>query len=607
MKGKDLLIGLSYISPKYIEEAENDTISPASGRKLFRRPLLVAAIIALMLLLVGCGVVYVLKMQNMKIGEQEVAYDVFDYDPDSGEAVAYVGKDTMTQQVLTLTGLKGTPSYQATQEWFAFKREYDPDYAISEAMEEDPITVPEVYEGYYPYTQVMMDKIDEIAAKYDLNLMGDKHSLHNGRLFYEEAGIDSLLVSDSSAVIDVQHASIYEGGSMQLSLFFMKMPEEAGQWPVEMTNCMYYTPKDCFSPYTMEIGDLADWQEWNYTTASGYNVLLLRSGGLCWIICDREDAMISYRLDTRSEWYSQEPGGSSMTDRQLERIADAFDFSIEPKFTGMVTSFDGVDPTNPVQTQNGYTIEVKDVISDGLIDYITLGITAPDGVDLTRSVIDDGREVIPRLGGGAGELAPKSGEDILDSGGSYMLDDGDGLGNTHTVILEIVARRKGENSQEPAIEKGDIWTLYWEDLVAEYYSGSLLGNVEFWRAEGYWQFDIHFDKGDFREFELIREPVTMNTVVGWTLQGEDVYEDVTLKSFTLRSLSATAEFEDQGGDLTDYQNERYVTVVLKDGSEIRLQQTSQAINVYQLQAEREIPLDEVDHVRLADGTKLEMP
>lgn len=607
MKGNNLLLGLNYIDPRFIEEAEVETISDGSGRKAFRRPLLVAAVIALALLLVGCGVAYVLKMQNMKIGEQEITYDVYDYDPDSGEAIANMGKDTATQQVLTLTGLKGTPSYQATQEWFAFKKEYDPDYGISEAMEENPITFPAEFEGYYPYTQEMVDKIDEIAAKYDLNLMGDGHSLHRGRLFYEEAGIDSLLVPESGAKIDVEHASIYEGGSLWISLFFMKMPEEAGQWPVEMTNCMYYTKKDCFSPYTMEIGDFANWQEWNYTTAAGYNVLLLRSGGLCWIICDRADAMISYRLDTRSEWYSQQPGGSAMTDRQLEMIADAFDFSIEPNFQGMVTSFEGVDPTNPVQTQNGYTIEVKDAVSDGQIGYITLGITAPEGVNLTRSVMDDGIEVVPKLGGGAGELVPKSGEDIWGSQNIYMMDDGDGLPNTHNLILEIIPTREGEDGEEPAIEEGAVWSLYWEDLVAEYYSGSLLGNVECWRVEGYWQFDIPFDKGDFREFELIQEPVSMNTVVGWTLKGEDVYGDVKLKSFVLRSLSATVEFEDQGGDLTDYQNERYVTVVLKDGSEIRLQEVSQAVNVYQMRADSPIPLDEVDYVRLADGTKLAMP
>lgn len=55
MNGKDLLIALGNISHKYYEEAENGTFAEAQKHKTFRHPLLVAAIIALTLLLVGCG------------------------------------------------------------------------------------------------------------------------------------------------------------------------------------------------------------------------------------------------------------------------------------------------------------------------------------------------------------------------------------------------------------------------------------------------------------------------------------------------------------------------------------------------------------------------
>ena len=54
MNGKELLLGLSYISPKYIEEAKNYSVSQKRIR--FRKPLLIAAVIALTLLLVGCAV-----------------------------------------------------------------------------------------------------------------------------------------------------------------------------------------------------------------------------------------------------------------------------------------------------------------------------------------------------------------------------------------------------------------------------------------------------------------------------------------------------------------------------------------------------------------------
>ena len=61
MNGQNLLIGLSHIDRKFIEESENDTIGtknstlkePTQGRKIFRKPLLIAAIVALMLFLLA--------------------------------------------------------------------------------------------------------------------------------------------------------------------------------------------------------------------------------------------------------------------------------------------------------------------------------------------------------------------------------------------------------------------------------------------------------------------------------------------------------------------------------------------------------------------------
>lgn len=64
MNGKDLLIELGSISPKYYDEAENDTLVSETRHRPLRRPLLIAAIIALTALLVGCGVMVVTRMLN---------------------------------------------------------------------------------------------------------------------------------------------------------------------------------------------------------------------------------------------------------------------------------------------------------------------------------------------------------------------------------------------------------------------------------------------------------------------------------------------------------------------------------------------------------------
>ena len=68
MNGQEIFLGLSYISRKYIEEAETETVSGGRGKAhRIPRPFLLAAVIALLLLLVGCAAVYVLNMEHVKI------------------------------------------------------------------------------------------------------------------------------------------------------------------------------------------------------------------------------------------------------------------------------------------------------------------------------------------------------------------------------------------------------------------------------------------------------------------------------------------------------------------------------------------------------------
>ena len=78
--------------------------------------------------------VYVLSLKEIKLGDQTATRDIYEYDADSGEAVAYVGQETYTQQVLTLAGMSGTPASKAAQEWYAFLESYDPDREIQKSV-----------------------------------------------------------------------------------------------------------------------------------------------------------------------------------------------------------------------------------------------------------------------------------------------------------------------------------------------------------------------------------------------------------------------------------------------------------------------------------------
>ena len=63
MNGEDLFRGLNYVNAKFIDEAE--TVTQLKGEKKIlslRRPVLIAAIIAILLMLVGCGAVIYLTL-----------------------------------------------------------------------------------------------------------------------------------------------------------------------------------------------------------------------------------------------------------------------------------------------------------------------------------------------------------------------------------------------------------------------------------------------------------------------------------------------------------------------------------------------------------------
>ena len=100
-----------------------DVHAKTNNRTSRSRSLLIAALVALMLLLVGCAVMYVLRLQDMSVGK-ETYTQTFD---DSGKAIEPVEKEW---DVLTPFGHSGDPIQLATKEWSDFVETYDPDGGV---------------------------------------------------------------------------------------------------------------------------------------------------------------------------------------------------------------------------------------------------------------------------------------------------------------------------------------------------------------------------------------------------------------------------------------------------------------------------------------------
>lgn len=613
MNGKDIFMGLKYVGEDLIEEAEYGHFplretSPAKKTPKLRRSLLVAAVIAMMLLLVGCAVVYVLRMQEIRIGEQQTYRDIFAYDPDTGAAVEYLGQETVTEQVLTLAGMKGSPNYLAAQEWFAFKQEYDPDYSIIMELQKVGAVpeFPEEYESYNIYSREMKDKLDEILKKYNLKLIGRTIPFRTEELTCKALGLENIVAAGSNAAMELDYAGYQECGNLNMD-FDLILPDG------ENTRChIFYMRKDAFTEDVISLEEIESWKEWNYTTASGADVLIFCSPSDWWgyVFCNMPNYTVTLRFTFIDEQYSNDIAGNMivdkeiMTERQIEQLADAVDFSFEPRL------IDGwEDLANQTMDSGeeieGYSVELKSVKSDGNNAFITLGITAPEGVNLTEH---NEYPILLKHSNRWGFFEPVSNISGNVSGGYYSEDDGDGKTNTQNAVLEYSADAEHMRDGEIPFSAGKVWNIYWQDLHASYLDEGTNEVVQYPLVNGTWSFDVVFEDVITEELEMITKPVLSRASYGWDLQGNDVYQETMITSFILRPMSATiiCDLEDVAPDFLT-EGDRCIYVVLKDGNRIALHGDNGGSGIQNLQPESQIDLNLVAYVVLCDGTKLLVP
>ena len=287
-----------------------------AGAKPLPRLWLVAAVIGLMLLLVGCTVAYVLRLQDLKVAEyRPTTPTVYD---ENGDVISLPTLAPRTQ--ITLQGA----NQEALAEWNSFCRDYDPDGAIVTANDNNELGIPNPY--YIPYgcySWEMVNKLDEIVQKYDLKLL----SPDVGCQYYESSVLFSSLGIDGVFHGDVEYLAgyFYPEGIFNIALLFQP---DTDQWPYEDNLAeYYYSVKEYFDPVYYEVADLENCTQWNYTRSDGRTVLLVMNDEWARIIADLQDALVTVSFAS-SKW----DGGTKvqMTQSALEQISEQFDFSIQP-------------------------------------------------------------------------------------------------------------------------------------------------------------------------------------------------------------------------------------------------------------------------------------
>ncbi|MBP3683741.1 MAG: hypothetical protein J6J12_02095 [Oscillospiraceae bacterium] len=365
MTGKDLLIGLGNISQKYYEEAENETLAEEKPRRLFRKPLLIAAIITLTALLVGCAVVYALRLQDMSIG-QETYTQTFDDDGKYLEAPV-----EKTRDILTLFGHSGDRIQQATAEWFDFLETYDPDGALMDNNPDHP-EIPNHYEyTYHCYTAEMAAKIDEIAAKYGLKLLEEWLPFQRWQsdIFLEESGIHSLLLPGSGAQMTELSGMFYPPYNFDIDMGVSTDQLDGGLWVTVL-----YSHKDYFPRDYPGGTDLSLYEQWDYTAPDGTQLLLaLNNKGHGYVIAELEDAMMILSVDGNYSQSAYPTEEEIMTRDELEIAASLFDYTIQPQILdrdGVMAKLEASDAA--YNAQHAYEPETYGSFSEVLLSqFIT--------------------------------------------------------------------------------------------------------------------------------------------------------------------------------------------------------------------------------------------
>lgn len=571
MNGQEIFLGLSYISRKYIEEAETETVSGGAGKAhRIRRPFLLAAVIALALLLVGCAAVYVLKMEHVKIssGTDQRDYSLVD-------GVYVKDPHTVDTTTLSMAGLKGSNAYKACADFYAYETELRASASASG--------------DWTGYDDAINAKAQELAEQYGLKPEGQPLTFRTTRNLCDALGVERFVRNSQDVSIDVDQGFCRDSGNFFVLLRFA-FPEDQGYEVTYTSGALYWNRQDTFSREYFTLEDRGDWVERNYTTSAGNTVLILTSPSQerGYIICDRGDALMTVWLDVNPELLSEDAGVVSaeylhMTDKQLDIVADALDFAIQPNVPTQADVDAQAAPPREA-TQNGYTLKLKSVETDGYVARVVVGVTAPEDVDIESLNISTGRTFFRTPGRDSNGI----------NGDFNDVTDDDGLANTKDLVAEFTDPFL--DGLRP-LELGAAWDLDITDLY-----------VDQWRptsrvlTEGDWHFSITIDESctNYREIELLSEPITLKASTGWRADGTDCLEAFPVTSMKLRSQSISLTADTGENTYADFFcfDRTIACVVLKDGSRVDI--LNQCL-------EKPIDLDQADYVLLPGDTKLPVP
>ena len=272
MNSNDLFDIIGQTPDRYVLDAVNTQKSNSKALPP-KRIWLIAAIVAFVLCLVGCAIVYALRLQDMKVGEYNF-YVPPAYDED-GNLIP-----VETHAPITQISLQGA-NKDALAEWLEFTNAYDPDLEIAGQADQaakagTPWDIPKNYQYTYGcYSQEMVDKLNEIAAKYDLKLLSTFFTCeyYESDVIFGALGLDSLIESGKDVNVEYGSGYFFPEGTFDISMT-LSLEAEDRKWE-DLYVGYRYSLKDYFDNAHGSISGIENCTQWNYTRKDGQTVLLV--------------------------------------------------------------------------------------------------------------------------------------------------------------------------------------------------------------------------------------------------------------------------------------------------------------------------------------------
>lgn len=321
MTNQELLDILGGVKGEYIFRAQKLRAGEkrtSSRIASWKRTALIAAVISLLLMLVGCTIAYVLHLQDVKIGQETITRDEW-YGP-NGE---YASSESWENSYLSIQGFNNSANQRALLEWTEFQESYDTDYVLLKQNDHNESSVQEnYYLTYNAYTPEMADKLDEILDKNGLKALSQFFVFQRWEapLFYRALQLDSLFIGEANP--DWMSGYFFSDGSFSIE----SSMESAGH---DIRIGLDYYHSEYFMPYPFLVKNIEDWTQWNYTARSGQALLLGQFENAGLIICKNDDSVLVCSVELWEDW-----GDNAVTllpKEILEQVADQINYSINPQ------------------------------------------------------------------------------------------------------------------------------------------------------------------------------------------------------------------------------------------------------------------------------------